>query len=322
MPRPMWSGSISFGLVSIPVKLYSAVTERPVRFNQVDARDGARIRQKRVNEVTGEEIEYADIAKGYEISKGNYLIVTEDELTSLAADATHRLDLECFVDLDEIDPIFYDGAYHVAPSKSAKPYALLVQAMQASNKVAIARFVMRSKEHVAVLRPKDDALVMSMMVYADELNSKDELGEFEELDDVEVSDRELAMAESLIESLSEPFIPENYHDTYRERVLQLIEQKSAGIEITTEAPAARNDHVVDLMDALQASLVASKAARKRHPTGIPADEEVLDEEVLDEDEVVEAAPEKKAGTKKAVAKRTPAKKAPAKPAAKAKRKTA
>ena len=205
----------------------------------------------------------------------------------------------------------------MAPSKSAKPYALLVQAMQASNKVAIARFVMRSKEHVAVLRPKDDALVMSMMVYADELNSKDELGEFEELDDVEVSDRELAMAESLIESLSEPFIPENYHDTYRERVMQLIEQKSAGIEITTEAPAARNDNVVDLMDALQASLVASKAARKRHPTGIPADEEVLDE----------AAPEKKAGTKKAVAqrapaKRAPAKKAPAKPAAKAKRKTA
>ena len=321
MPRPMWSGSISFGLVSIPVKLYSAVTERPVRFNQVDARNGARIRQKRVNEVTGEEIEYADIAKGYEISKDKYLIVTDDELTALAADATHRLDLECFVDLDEIDPIFYDGAYHVAPSKSAKPYALLVQAMQASNKVAIARFVMRSKEHVAVLRPKDDALVMSMMVYADELNSKDELGEFEELDNVEVSDRELAMAESLIESLSEPFIPENYHDTYRERVMQLIEQKSAGIEITTAAPAARNDNVVDLMDALQASLVASKAARKRHPTAVPADEEEGAEDEGADVEVVKVAPAKKAAAKRAPAKKTPAKtaaKAPAKP----KRKTA
>jgi len=317
----MWSGSISFGLVSIPVKLYSAVTERPVRFNQVDARNGARIRQKRVNEVTGEEIEYADIAKGYEISKDKYLIVTDDELTALAADATHRLDLECFVDLDEIDPIFYDGAYHVAPSKSAKPYALLVQAMQASNKVAIARFVMRSKEHVAVLRPKDDALVMSMMVYADELNSKDELGEFEELDDVEVSERELAMAESLIESLSEPFIPENYHDTYRERVMQLIEQKSAGIEITTAAPAARNDNVVDLMDALQASLVASKAARKRHPTAVPADEEEGAEDEGADVEVVKVAPAKKAAAKRAPAKKTPAKtaaKAPAKP----KRKTA
>ena len=267
MPRPIWKGSINFGLISIPVKLYSAVTEKSVRFHQLDSRDGARVRQKRVNENTGEEVEYADIAKGYEISPDNYVLVTEADLAEFTAAATHSLDLECFVDLDEIDPIFFDGAYHVTPAQTPKPYALLVRAMEESNKVAIARFVMRSKERVAVLRAVDGTLLLSMMVYADELNAKDDLAEFEELADVEVTSKELAMAESLIESLSEPFEPEHYHDTYRESVLELIEQKASGAPMIAAAGTkAASADVVDLMAALEASVQAAKEARGRHPT--------------------------------------------------------
>ena len=270
MPRPVWNGTISFGLVSVPVKLYSAASERPVRFNQLDRRDGARIRQKRVNEVTGEEVDFSEVVKGYEIAKGTYVTVTDDELAAIAAEATHRLDLECFVDLDEIDPIFYDGAYVVAPAGAPKPYALLVRAMEEARKVAIARFVMRSKEHVAVLRPRDGALVLSMMVYADEMAALDSFEELHQLDEVEVSDKELAMAESLIDALAEPFEPERYHDSYRAKVLDLIEQKSHGaVTDSPVAPAAASGAVVDLMAALQASVEESKAARRRHPTARP-----------------------------------------------------
>ena len=304
MARPVWTGSISFGLVNVPVKLYSAKSERPVRFNQLDGRNGARIRQKRVNEVTGEEVEFGDIVKGYEISKGNYVTITDEELAALGTEATHRLDLECFVDLDEIDPIYFDGAYLVAPADATKPYALLVRAMEESNRVGIARFVMRAKEHVAVLRPLDGALVMSMMVYADELAQREQFTEFDGLADVEVSDKELTMAESLIDALSEPFLPEQYHDTYRSRVMELIEQKAEGLVLrAAEAPAAASANVIDLMDALQASVEASRAARTRHPTALaPAAA----------DEADEAAP---AAKRPAPAKKTPAKKATAKKAA-------
>jgi len=304
MPRPVWTGSISFGLVSVPVKLYSAKSERPVRFNQLDARNGARIRQKRVNEVTGEEVEYGDIVKGYEITKGNYVTVTDDELAAIAAEATHRLDLECFVDLEEIDPIFFDGAYLVAPADAPKPYALLVRAMQESNRVAIARFVMRAKEHVAVLRPLDGALVMSMMVYADEMSRRDQLPEFEALEGVEVSDKELAMAESLIDALAEPFDPDQYHDSYREKVMALIDQKSAGQVIAAgEAPAEQSPNVIDLMDALQASVDASRAARQRHPTAVAAPAGGSGEAAEGGTTAKAAKPAKKAAARKAPAKR-------------------
>ena len=267
MPRAIWSGSISFGLVSIPVKLYSAISEKSVRFNQIDSRNGARVRQMRVNAETGEEVPYAEIVKGFEIAKDTYVTVTDEELAAFAPDATHSLDLECFVDLDEIDPIFFDGAYHVAPSTVAKPYALLVRAMEEANKVAIARFVMRSKEHVAVLRPRDGTLVLSMMVYADELNAASDIGEFDDVVAVEVDQRELAMAESLIASLSEAFEPESYHDTYRDKVLDLVERKSSGEVVRADVTAAPSaDAVVDLMAALEASVRAAKASRSRHPS--------------------------------------------------------
>lgn len=321
MPRPVWTGSISFGLVNVPVKLYSAKSERPIRFNQLDSRNGARIRQKRVNEITGEEVEFGDIVKGYEISKGTYVTVSDEELAALGTEATHRLDLECFVDLDEIDPIFFDGAYLVAPADATKPYALLVRAMQESNRVGIARFVMRSKEHVAVLRPLDGALVMSMMVYADELAQRDQYPEFEGLAEVEVSDKELAMAESLIDELSEPFEPEQYHDTYRAKVMELIDRKSAGQTlVASDAPAAASANVIDLMDALQASVEASRAARSRHPTALATDSVDVDGEAGTAGGKAGAAKAasatktaaKKTAAKQAGAEKVAAKKAPAK----------
>lgn len=286
MARAIWSGTISFGMVAIPVKLFSAVSEKNVRFNQIDARNGARVRQQRVNEVTGEEVSYADIVKGYEVTKGNYIVVSEDELAAFMPEADHSLELECFVDLDEIDPIFFDGAYHVAPVQAAKPYALLVQAMEESNKVAIAKFVMRSKQHVAVLRPKDGTLLLSMMVYADELTAASDIEEFDSLEKVTVTKKELAMAESLIESLSESFDPASYHDTYRDQVMELIEKKAAGHEIRTDiTPAPSADKVVDLMAALEASVKAAKAARVRHPTAVDGE--------APDDDAVEARPKRR-----------------------------
>jgi DNA end-binding protein Ku len=306
MPRAIWSGSISFGLVNIPVKLYSAISEKSVRFNQIDRRNGARVRQQRINAETGEEVPYEEIVKGYEISKGSYVILSDDDLASFAPEATHTLDLECFVDLEAIDPIFFDGAYHVAPSGAAKPYALLVQAMEDAGKVAIARFVMRSKQHVAVLRPRDGTLLLSMMVYADEVNPPATIGEFEALDGVTVDPKELAMAESLIESLSEEWEPEDYHDTYREQVLDLIDKLADGQVVaadTTPPPSA--DKVIDLMAALEASVREAKASRSRHPTALDLPEGEVQDEAADDVEEETAAGE-------TPSRRSPARRAPAK----------
>ncbi len=302
MPRAIWSGSISFGLVNIPVKLYSAISEKSVRFNQIDRRNGARVRQQRINAETGEEVPYEEIVKGYEVSKGNYVLVTDDDLAAFAPDATHTLDLDSFVDLDAIDPIFFDGAYHVAPAGAAKPYALLVRAMEEAGKVAIARFVMRSKQHVAVLRPKDGTLLLSMMVYADEINPAEGIGDFEALEGVEVDQRELAMAESLIDSLSAEWDPEDYHDTYREQVLDLIDKLADGQVVaadTTPPPSA--DKVVDLMAALEASVREAKAARSRHPTALDADAAAGDGDPAEAEEARTVA---KRSAKKAPARKT------------------
>lgn len=271
MPRAIWSGSISFGLVNVPVKLYPAISEKSVRFNQIDRRNGARVRQLRVNAETGEEVPYAEIVKGFEVTGGHYVTLSDDELAQFLPAATRTIDLECFVDLTEIDPVFYDGAYHVVPEKSAKAYALLTRAMEEAGKVAVAKFVLRSKQYVAVLRPRSGSLLLSMMVYADELVAPDRIAEFDELDAVDVTDRELAMARQLIDSLSEPFDPESYHDTYREQVMDLIEAKAEGLDLTAEiTPTPSAERVLDLMAALEASVAEAKATRRRHPTAKPA----------------------------------------------------
>jgi DNA end-binding protein Ku len=267
MPRAIWSGSISFGLVNIPVKLYSAVSRKTVHFNQLDSRTGSRVKQKRVDAETGEEVPYDQIVKGYELASGAYVTVTDDELAALDPKAVRTIDIEEFVDLSSIDPMFYDAAYYLVPDKSSKPYALLARAMEEEGKVGIANFVMRTKQYLAAVRPQDGRLVLSTMVYADEVNEPTEIGEIAELEDVELTKKELDMARQLIASLSADFDADRFEDTYRNQVLDLIERKAAGeTEILAPPEVMTEDKVVDLMAALEASVRDAKSARGRHPT--------------------------------------------------------
>jgi DNA end-binding protein Ku len=268
MPRAIWSGAISFGLVNIPVKLYSAVSRKTVRFHQIDAESGGRVRQKRVGP-DGEEIPYEQIIKGYEIGPDRYVTITPEELESLEPQKTRTIDIEDFVDLEQIDPIFYDHPYYLAPDTgAAKAYRLLVDAMEESGKVAVARVVIRSKEHLVAIRPREGALAMETMLFSDEVIPADSLEELTATDgDVKTTDRELTMAQQLIDSLTSDFEPEKYRDEYRERVLELIERKAQGETIVIEEPAAEPQQVPDLMAALEASIANAKkpAPKKRAP---------------------------------------------------------
>lgn len=319
MPRAIWHGSISFGLVSIPVKLYAATSRKTVRFNQIDTRSGSRVRQKRVSESDGSEVPAEAIAKGYELASGQYVLVSDDELAALDPEASRTIELVEFVDQSSINPIVYDAAYYLAPDEATvKPYALLLQAMAAADKVGIARFVMRGKEYLAAIRPDDGKLVLSTMLYADEIRTVEEIPELEAVAAAEVSDKEVAMANQLIASLdADAFDPSRFQDTYREKVLELIERKAAGEDALVEAPVAvESNKVIDLMAALEASVAAAKAARGRHPTGQAADDDATDAA-----DAAEPAPAKKpaarksaatrAATKKSAATKTPAKKAAA-----------
>ena len=271
MPRAIWSGAISFGLVNIPIKLYAAVSRKNVSFNQLDSRTGSRIKYKKVSAADGEEVPAEAIVKGYELSSGAYVTIGDDELALLDPEASRSIDIEEFVDLADIDPLFYDSAYYVAPDKATtKPYALLTQAMEESGKVGIARFVMRSKQYLCAIRPKDGKLVLSTMVYADEVNEPTEISEIADLEDVTLTKKELDMARQLIASLSDDFDADKFEDTYRNQVLDLIERKAAGeTEIVAPPEQISEDKVVDLMAALEASVKEAKAARKRHPAGAP-----------------------------------------------------
>jgi len=295
MPRAIWSGSISFGLVNIPVKLYSAVSRKTVHFNQLDARTNTRIKQKRVSSEDGAEVPYEQIVKGYELSSGAYVVVTDDELAALDPKALRTIDIDEFVDLSEIDPIFYDSAYYLAPDRAAKPYALLAEAMKDSEKVGIAHFVMRTKQYLAAVRVRDGVLMLSTMVYADEVNPPEEIPELTELEDVDVSPKELEMARQLVESLSVDFEPEKFHDDYRMAVLDLIDRKAAGEEVVAPAAAMEPDKVIDLMAALEASVAAAKQSRGRHPTAHEGGDAAPDEE---------EAPAKARRTRKARARKT------------------
>jgi DNA end-binding protein Ku len=266
MPRPVWSGTVSFGLVAIPVKLYHAVSKKGVSFNQLDDRTMSRIRLKKVSADTGDEVPDEHIVKGYEITKGRYVVVDPDELEPFIPAATRSIDLEEFVDLAEIDPVYFDAPYIVAPDRNTKPYVLLARAMEEAGKVAIGRFVMRNKQYVAAIRAVDGHLVLSTMVWADEVVEPRVIEELEGLDDVEVNDREVAMAEALVDSLAADFEPTKYRDEYREQVLDLIQRKADGEEFEAPAPVAAAPQVVDLMAALEASVKAAKEARTRHPS--------------------------------------------------------
>ena len=259
MARSIWSGALSFGLVNVPVKLYSAVSRKTVRFHQLNEETGNRIAQKRVDAQTGEEVAYESIVKGYELGRDRYVVVHPDELDSLDPARTRTIDIEDFVDLDQIDPVYYDHPYYLVPDKgAAKPYGLLLEAMRRSGKVAIARVVLRSKEQLVAIRPSGDVLLMETMIFHDEVVPTDALDDLPAQGDLSASDREVAMAEQLIESLTSDFEPAKYHDEYREKVLGLIERKAEGEEIAVPAEAPAPAAVPDLMAALEASLAAVK----------------------------------------------------------------
>jgi DNA end-binding protein Ku len=262
----VWSGTISFGLVAIPIKLFHAVSKKSVSFNQLDERTMSRIRMKKVSADTGEDVPDEHIIKGYEVSKGRYVQVDPDELEPFIPSATKSIDLEEFVDLDEIDPVYFDSPYIVAPDKTPKPYVLLAKAMEEAGKVAIGRFVMRNKQYTAAIRAEDGRLVMSSLAYADEVVDPSEITELQGLDDVEVSDKEITMAESLVDSLTADFEPAKYHDEYREQVMALIRMKADGEEFEMPEVAAEKPKVIDIMAALEASVKAAKDARSRHPS--------------------------------------------------------
>jgi DNA end-binding protein Ku len=274
MPRAIWSGAISFGLVNVPVKLYSAVSRKAVRFHQLHDETGVRIQQKRVDPSTGEEVQYEDIVKGYELSPEHYVVITPEELESLDPVKTRSIDISDFVQLDQIDPIYFDHPYYLAPGQGgAKAYELLRQAMEESGKVAIGRVVIRSKESLVAIRPSGSALAMETMLFPDEVVDPLSLDELP-VEDGKATKRELDMARQLIDSLSGDFEPAQYRDEYRERVLELIERKAQGEEIAVQPAAQEPEKVPDLMAALEASIKAVKdrgdsegngAAEKKKP---------------------------------------------------------
>jgi DNA end-binding protein Ku len=263
MARAIWTGSISFGLLNVPVRLYSAVSSRQIRFKELREKDGSRVRHKRVAEEDGEEVAYEEIVKGYEIAPDQFVVMTRDELEALDPKKTKTIEIEDFVDLDEIDPIYFNQPYYVGPAQGAeRAYALLSQAMAEQRKVAIARFVMRNKESLAALRASADGgvLTLATMRFADEVVPPEQLGDaLGDVGEVEPKDREVEMAKALIESLSNDFDPDSYEDTYRAELLELIERKASGEKIVSadaEEPAPTK--APDLMAALEESLAAIK----------------------------------------------------------------
>src|SRR2546422_9164079 len=261
MPRAIWTGTISFGLVTVPVKLYSAIDRKTVRFHQLSGKTGIRVAQKRIDPKNDEEVPYEYIVKGFELAPDRYVVVKPEELDALQPEKTRTIEIEDFVELSDIDPVFYDHPYYLAPGPGgAKPYRLLLEAMAETGKVGIATVVIRSKQHLVALRPMGDVLGMATMLFPDELVDPDRIDDLPEPEDVKTTDKELAIAKQLVDSLAGPFEPDKYRDTYRDEVLALIERKAAGEEVAIqpaveEAPA----EVPDLMSALQASLEQVRA---------------------------------------------------------------
>jgi DNA end-binding protein Ku len=264
----MWSGAISFGLVNVPIKLYSAVSKKTVRFHQLNGETGSRIQQKRVDATTGEEVPYENLVKGYELTRDRYVIINPDELDALDPEKSRTIDIEDFVDLADIDPVYYDHPYYLVPDKgAAKAYGLLLQAMRESGRVAIARVVLRSKEQLVAIRPdrEGNVLMMETMIFADEVVPKEDLDGLPEAEELQVSEREVKMAQQLIDSLATEFEPGRYKDEYREKVLELIEAKAAGEEIAVAPEAPAPAKVPDLMAALEASLAAVRSDDDEKP---------------------------------------------------------
>ena len=260
MARAIWSGSISFGLLNVPVKLYSAVARRNIALREIRETDSSRIKHRRVAEGTDEEVPYGEIVKAFEITPDQYVPLSKDEMSAFAPEKTRAIEVQDFVDLDQIDPIYFDSPYYLGPAEGAeKAYSLLVRAMEQSGKVAIARFVFRNKEHLAALRPSDGVLTLTTMRFADEVVPPSELEDVLPDGKPKVAKREVEMAEQLIDSLTTSFDPSSYRDEYREQLLAMIERKAEGKEVVapaTEEPQATK--APDLMAALEESIAAVK----------------------------------------------------------------
>ncbi len=267
MARAIWSGSISFGLLNVPVRLYSAVARRNIALREIRESDSSRIKHRRVAEGTDEEVPYDEIVKAYEITPGRYVPLSKDEMSALAPEKTRAIDVQDFVDIEEIDPMYFDSPYYLGPADGAeKAYSLLAAAMESSGKAAIARFVFRNKEHLAAIRASKGALTLTTMRFADEVVPASELDDVLPQKEPKVAKKEQEMAEALIDSLSTEFDPSDYRDEYREQLLSLIESKAEGKEIVaaeTEEPKATK--APDLMAALEESIAAVQGGRKESP---------------------------------------------------------
>jgi DNA end-binding protein Ku len=318
--RSIWKGSVSFGLVSIGVKLYAATEERDVSFHQVRRSDGARIRYKRVAESDGEEVAYADIAKGYQLPGGEMVVLTDEDFKDLPLPSARVVDVLQFVPAEQIDPIYYAKSYYLEPEKTAvKPYVLLREALEESDMVALVKVAIRNREQLATLRVREGVIVLETMIWPDEVRAAD-FGFLDE--DIELRSQERQMARSLVESMSGDFDPELYHDNYREALQAVIDAKVEGREIVEpeEAqPTAGN--VVDLMSALRASVEAAKkgraaappapakkAAAKKAPAKAAAKKAPAKKAAAGKAQKAQKAPAKKAAAKKAVANKTAARK--------------
>ena len=297
MPNAIWTGSISFGLVTVPVRMISATRSLDVRFHQLEDGTGSRIRYRRVSEQSGAEVPNDRIVKGFEVEPGRYVVVEADEIASLKPKATRQVEIEDFVDLADIDPVFFEQPYYLVPDKdNAKAYRLLADVMEELGKVAIGRFVLRSKEALVAIRPVDGVLVLETMRFADEVLAPDREAPLAEPAS-EPTEREKEMAKQLVSSLTAKFDPEKYHDEYREELLALIDKKASGEEIVAAPETEEPAKVLDLMAALEASLEragAKQAKSGRAPAKAPA---------RAAEPSKRAVPAKKASAKKASAKK-------------------
>jgi DNA end-binding protein Ku len=297
MARAIWSGSINFGLVNVPVKAFAAVRDHSVHFNQLEKGTGARIHYKKVSDKTGNEVERDDIESGYEITSGNYVVFDPDELDKLRPRTTRTIDVTDFVDLDDVDPVYFDHTYWLAPDGDAaeRAYRLLTSAMESESKTGIGTVVMRNKQYLAAVRPLDGALALSTMRFADEVVPQSQIDALPGKGNKAKPDaKELKLASQIIESLATDWDPKRYHDTYTDELKKLIQDKAKGKEIVVEEDAPAEDNVLDLMAALEASLGSARNGGS-------------------------GAPSKKAGTKKAGAKKSGAKKSAAKKSASSKK---
>jgi DNA end-binding protein Ku len=267
MARAIWSGSISFGLLNVPVKLYSAVARRGIALREIRESDSARIKHRRVAEGTDEEVPYEKIIKAYEITKDRYVPLSKDELASLDPKKTRAIEVQDFVEIAEIDPIYFDSPYYLGPADGAeKAYSLLAQALERSGKVAIARFVFRNKEHLAAIRPGDGVLTLTTMRFADEVVPPEEFDDVLPSEKPKIGKREIEMAEQLIDSLTRDFDPTLYRDEYREELLAMIERKAAGEDVVAAPQEDREPtKAPDLMAALEQSIADVKNRRESKP---------------------------------------------------------